>query len=204
VVGGQLHGPPVHVAACVADPVPCPDATFPAREDSPYILRNVRQGNCNAANTHNGGESYAYDIEMAIGSDIIASRGGQVLAVIEEFTDDQHELDQGNVVAIDHGDRTYAKYGHITLAGSLVAVGDTVEQGQVIALSGDSGASQGPHVHFAVKECPPDAPIGSAACTSIPVAFRNTIPHPQGLIGSPTSQIGGGAWYPACAWIPAP
>lgn len=194
-------------AACVADPEPCPGAAFPAREDSPYILpyptgttRNIRQGNCNESNTHNGGEAYAYDVEMPIGSDLIAARGGTVLAVIEEFHDDQHGLDQGNVVAIDHGDRTYAKYGHITYMGALVEVGEVVVQGQVIAKSGDSGASQGPHCHFAVKACPDDAPIGSAACVSVPVSFRNTIPHPHGLIGSPTSQIGGGAWYPACAW----
>lgn len=198
-------------AACVADPEVCPDATYPPREDAPHILpyptgttRNVRQGNCNAANSHNDGESFAYDFEMPIGSPIIASRGGTVLAVIEAFTDEQHAIDQGNLVAIDHGDRTYAKYGHITFEGALVEVGETVEQGQVIAMSGNSGLSQGPHLHYAVKECPPDVPIGSATCVSIPVSFRNTIPHPEGLVGSPTSQIGGGSWYPACAWVPAP
>lgn len=189
-----------------ADPEPCPGFAFPERDKSPYILpyktrqtHNIRQGNCNATNTHNGSEAFAYDIEMPIGTPLLAARGGRVLAVIEQYTDDQHGLDQGNVIAIDHGDRTYAKYGHITHNGALVEVGDIVQQGDVIALSGNSGQSQGPHVHFAVKACPVGVPIGTAGCSSIPVSFRNTIPHPYGLIGSPISQIGGGQWYPACS-----
>ena len=49
--------------------------------------------------------------------------------------------------------RTYAVYGHLTHGGSKVEVGDTVTQGQLIALSGNSGMSRGPHLHFAVKRC---------------------------------------------------
>lgn len=185
---------------------PCPSADFPPQEISPYLLpypvgekRNVRQGNCNEANSHHErfDATYAYDFEMPIGSKITASRGGTVLAVREEFSDDQHELAEANLVAIDHGDGTYAGYGHLTRNGALVEVGDRVVAGQVIALSGNSGRSRGPHLHFSVKACPEGERIGSPACTTVPVTFRNTRPHPRGLIGSASSALGGGEWYEA-------
>jgi len=192
-----------------ADIEPCPGAVYEDRATTRYVLpyeigttHNVRQGNCNLADTHNGGESFAYDFEMPIGTPLVAARGGVVFAVVDNFTDDQHGLDQGNVVAIDHGDQTYAKYGHITQGGALVAVGDVVAQGDIIALSGNSGASRGPHCHFAVKACPPGVPVGTSRCTSIPVSFANTIGHPHGLLGSPTAALGGGHWYAACAAAP--
>ena len=213
--GGAFDGcttidPPECNAGSEPDDIePCPGAVFEDRATTPYVLpfevgtsHNVRQGNCNLANTHNGGESFAYDIEMPIGTPLVAARGGVVFAVVDTFTDDQHGLDQGNVVAIDHGDQTYAKYGHITFGGGLVAVGDFVQQGDIIALSGNTGASRGPHVHFAVKACPDGVPVGTSACTSIPVSFANTIGHPHGLIGSRTSELGGGHWYPACSAAP--
>lgn len=185
---------------------PCAGTAFPDQVTSPYVLpypvgdrHNVRQGNCNEANSHHDGfnETFAYDFEMPIGSTVVAARGGTVLAVIEQFGDDQHGLAEANVVAIDHGDRTYAKYGHLTRNGVLVEVGDEVEAGQPIALSGNSGMSRGPHLHFSVKRCPEGEPIGGPACRTIPVTFRNTSPHPRGLVGSATSAIGGGRWYEA-------
>ncbi len=54
---------------------------------------------------------------MPIGSSIVAARAGEVFLVIEEFTDDQHETDEGSIVAVVHTDRSNAKYGHITQNG---------------------------------------------------------------------------------------
>ena len=190
---------------------PCPGVEFPPQESSPYVLpypvgvtRNVRQGNCNATNSHHAGygEPFAYDFEMPIGSEIVAARGGRVLAVIEEFTDEQNEMRTANLVAIDHGDGTYAKYGHLTHDGALVEVGEEVKTGQPIARSGNSGMSRGPHLHFSVKRCPEGERVGGPRCESIPVSFRNTRPHPRGLIGSATSEIGEGERYEALAWKP--
>ncbi len=186
--------------------IPCPGVEFPDQVTSIYILpypvgdaHNIRQGNCNDANTHNERykATFAYDIEMSIGSSIVAARSGEVFLVIEKFSDEQHEIDQGNIVAIVHDDGSYAKYGHITQNGALVDVGDQVAQGQPIARSGNSGLSRGPHLHFSVKECPEGEPSGNPECKTKPLTFRNTRPHPNGLIGSPTSAIGGGEVYEA-------
>jgi murein DD-endopeptidase MepM/ murein hydrolase activator NlpD len=184
----------------------CPNATYPLQETSPYVLpypvgvrHNVRQGNCNDSNTHNArtGESYAYDFEMPIGSDIVAARGGRVILVIERFGDEDHGLHQANGIFIEHADGTYAKYGHLTHDGALVGVGQIVQPGELIGKSGNSGLSRAPHLHFSVRRCPEGRPTSNAACISIPVTFRNTRPHPHGLVGSPTSAIGGGEEYEA-------
>jgi murein DD-endopeptidase MepM/ murein hydrolase activator NlpD len=56
----------------------------------------------------------------------------------------------GNLVAVTHSDGTATLYGHNS---SLVAkVGDQVTPETVIALSGNTGKSTGPHVHFEVRK----------------------------------------------------
>jgi murein DD-endopeptidase MepM/ murein hydrolase activator NlpD len=55
----------------------------------------------------------------------------------------------GNLVVVDHGNGLSTAYGHnSTLASS---VGEAVTAGQVIAYSGSTGHSTGPHVHFEVR-----------------------------------------------------
>lgn len=54
----------------------------------------------------------------------------------------------GNVIYIDHEDGRQTRYGH--LSKILVSVGDKVKQGDKIALSGNTGVSTGPHIHFEI------------------------------------------------------
>jgi murein DD-endopeptidase MepM/ murein hydrolase activator NlpD len=55
----------------------------------------------------------------------------------------------GNNIVIRHGGHLYTQYGH--LSKFLVHVGDRVNTGQTIALSGSTGNSTGPHLHFEVR-----------------------------------------------------
>jgi murein DD-endopeptidase MepM/ murein hydrolase activator NlpD len=55
----------------------------------------------------------------------------------------------GNLVVVDHGNGTSTAYGHNTSV--TVGVGQSVAQGQLIAYSGNTGHSTGPHVHFEVR-----------------------------------------------------
>jgi murein DD-endopeptidase MepM/ murein hydrolase activator NlpD len=58
----------------------------------------------------------------------------------------------GNLVAIEHGKGYISLYGHNSEI--LVKPGMTVTSGTVIALSGNTGRSTGPHVHYEVRQLP--------------------------------------------------
>ena len=54
----------------------------------------------------------------------------------------------GYVIYINHTDGRQTRYGHLSKV--LVKVGQTVQQGTKIALSGNTGRSTGPHIHFEI------------------------------------------------------
>ena len=158
----------------------CP-ATYPPQDSSPYVLPYpvgmtfvVGQGNCSSG-SHAAGTlvQYAYDLLMPIGTTILASRGGTVILVEERYEDGTRRAGEENYINVRHADGTIAAYVHLTRQGALVSVGDRVKQGQSIGVSGDSGSSSEPHLHFHVQSC--------EGCPTEPVTFRNTRPHPGGL-----------------------
>ncbi|MDJ1130857.1 M23 family metallopeptidase [Streptomyces iconiensis] len=55
----------------------------------------------------------------------------------------------GNNIVIKHKDGTYTQYGHLNSIG--VSVGQSVKAGQQIGLSGSTGNSSGPHLHFEAR-----------------------------------------------------
>ncbi|MGW4150633.1 M23 family metallopeptidase, partial [Streptomyces albogriseolus] len=58
----------------------------------------------------------------------------------------------GNAVVIKHGNKTYSQYAHLSSVN--VKVGQVVKTGQKIALSGNTGNSSGPHLHFEIRTTP--------------------------------------------------
>jgi hypothetical protein len=60
-------------------------------------------------------------------------------------------LSVGNYLVVDHGDGTFATYWHLSRNGVKVKIGDQVERGDWIAVSGNTGNSSTPHCHFDVR-----------------------------------------------------
>jgi murein DD-endopeptidase MepM/ murein hydrolase activator NlpD len=55
----------------------------------------------------------------------------------------------GNMVEIDHGNGVASRYAHLSTV--LVKVGDRIKAGDVVAKSGNTGRSTGPHLHYEIR-----------------------------------------------------
>lgn len=73
----------------------------------------------------------------------------------------------GNTVILKIADGVYAAYGHLQPGSITVKVGDTVKTGEVIGKLGNTGPSQGPHLHFGLLD-KPDFFVGK----SLPFVFK--------------------------------
>jgi murein DD-endopeptidase MepM/ murein hydrolase activator NlpD len=98
-----------------------------------FVTRGVHEG---LEGGHPG-----LDIAVATDSYIRASGGGTVIDIGDDAV-------YGRFVVIDHGEGYSTLYGHASV--HLVTLGQLVRGRQVIALSGSTGRSTGPHLHFEV------------------------------------------------------
>jgi murein DD-endopeptidase MepM/ murein hydrolase activator NlpD len=82
------------------------------------------------------------DLAVASGTPVVSAASGTVIVAgwLGGY---------GNLVVVDHGNGVSTAYGHNTSV--TVGVGQSVAQGQLIAYSGNTGHSTGPHVHFEVR-----------------------------------------------------
>lgn len=160
-----------------------PDCTlFTPAASSPYVLP-WHVGQTWRANPHflrdTSPQRYAYDVGMPIGTDILAMRDGEVVRVEESFFDGDNVYGHENYVLVEHEDGTVARYVHLTNRGALVQVGDRVQQGRPIGLSGHTGNSSGPHLHVDLtRSCCAAAPDYNALPhgETLPLSFRNASP----------------------------
>lgn len=98
-------------------------------------------------------ERAALDFKMKRGTKILAAREGVVVRVKEDGDRggwNKKYRPYGNNIVIQHPDGSRSGYWHLQFNGALVSVGDTIQKGQVIALSGKTGYTATPHLHFLV------------------------------------------------------
>ncbi len=106
--------------------------------------------------THTGPQSrYAVDLGVDEGTPVLAAREGMVMMVEEDFfgagTDKEKFATRANHIRILHSDGSMGVYAHLMLESAAVAPGQKVRRGQKLGLSGNTGFSTGPHLHFAVQ-----------------------------------------------------
>ena len=124
--------------------------------------------------THNTEhDAHAIDIAMPEETPIVAARAGIVVDVtLDNFAGaaDPSLVDRANSVTIQHDDGTVAQYAHLAPRAALVSRGQHVAAGDRIGLSGNTGYSSGPHLHFSVSQ-PLVNSDGAIQQTTLPVTF---------------------------------
>ncbi|MEU0631816.1 M23 family metallopeptidase [Streptomyces sp. NPDC005989] len=125
-----------------------------------------------SASFGNDGSRWAHkhsgqDFAVPIGTKVEAAHSGTVVKAGPNGGGDGPAY--GNAVVIKHANGTYSQYAH--LSKIEVRIGEAVKTGEKIALSGNTGNSSGPHLHFEIRHT---ADYGSAVN---PVGFL----HKQGV-----------------------
>lgn len=111
--------------------------------------------------SHRGSNAYAVDFDCPVATPVLAARPGLVVAAhaaaqgagqTEEFLDYRRT----NFVIVLHDDGTLGEYMHLAPSGIEVTAGQRVSRGQSLGLSGNTGFSSTPHLHFQVMTAAPD------------------------------------------------
>ncbi|MGI8914114.1 MAG: peptidoglycan DD-metalloendopeptidase family protein [Chloroflexota bacterium] len=201
-----LNAPEAVAAASTTHAIPTPTIPPPSpTPSSPYRLPwpggeafSVVQG-YSTTFTHQGVEAFAWDFTMPTGSVIEAARGGTVRYVRDDSNTGGDDVNlfgwAGNYVVIDHGDGTSGLYLHLMYHGLLVRIGQQVQQGEPIGISGGTGYATGPHLHFMVERTEPGAwydqsvpaTFADVAGNGVPVQGQN---YTSGNAASPYWQSG--------------
>ena len=97
---------------------------------------------------------YALDFSLQVGDTVCAAAAGYVIGVIEGYKyggAKRKWRDYANFLTLFHPDHNlYTQYVHLKFEGSMVELGERVEAGQPIALSGMTGFTSVAHLHFNV------------------------------------------------------
>lgn len=111
--------------------------------------------------------------------DIIAPMDGVVVEICNKYPDTKIVKDRkivcdvddvrGNHIIIMHGHNEYSMIAHILKDSFKVKEGDYVKRGQELAKIGNSGNTNGPHIHFQVQKGDGQLAPG------IPIHFQNVV-----------------------------
>ena len=132
---------------------------------------SVLQG-FHGAFSHRGSNEFAVDFDCPVATRVLAARPGVVVASNAAAqgagtSPDYLEYARTNFVLVLHDDGTVGEYMHLAPSGVEVAPGDRIARGQEIALSGNTGFSSTPHLHFQVMTSAGDG----IAAQSFPIRF---------------------------------
>ncbi|WP_175408978.1 M23 family metallopeptidase [Streptomyces sp. TRM64462] len=109
------------------------------------LTAGYNQGGAMWTNKHSG-----QDFAVPIGTPVKAVHSGTVVKAGPNGGGDGPAY--GNAIVIKHANGTYSQYAHLSKIN--VKIGSKVKTGQVIARSGNTGNSSGPHLHFEIRTTP--------------------------------------------------
>lgn len=135
--------------------------------------------------SHRGSNEFAVDFDCPVATPVVAARPGVVVAsnasaqgsgTTAEFLDDR----RANFVLVRHDDGTLGEYMHLAPSGVEVAPGQRVARGQELGLSGNTGFSSTPHLHFQVMTAAQDGVAKRSFPFELAVAPRRAAEPTQG------------------------
>ncbi len=116
---------------------------------SGYLMRPVKGGSISANGYYSSGRFHgAIDYAVSSGTPVYAAADGVVMLTANLTTS------YGTHVVIRHANGMQTYYAHGTRGSIIVSPGQMVKKGQQIMSSGNTGNSQGPHLHFEVRVSP--------------------------------------------------
>lgn len=132
-------------------------------------------------------ENYSYKGDQlknksyyAFGKNILAPADGTVVSVVNDIKDNEPvgvmnpNQATGNNVVIDHGGE-YSHLAHLKKGSITVKPGDKIKKGDIIGLTGNSGNTSEPHLHFQISDG-----VDLFNSRSIPVRWENGLTPIQG------------------------
>ena len=138
-------------------------------QGGPFIISQSFKGEA----SHNSGPQafYSVDISMPKGTPIVAARKGVIMDIESDFSRSgwsAEYADEANFVRLVHADGSMTIYAHLDPDSISVSIGQKVRQGDLLGLSGTTGYSTGPHLHFSWQ-------INKGrALTSVPFEFEGS------------------------------
>lgn len=132
--------------------------------------------------SHKGLSAYAIDFPVPVGTPIYAAREGTVVGAEGSSNQGGSSPEYrkfANYVILEHSDGTMGNYYHLRQGGAVVRIGEKISKGQLIAYSGNTGYSSGPHLHFSVSKVDP---VTMRRPMNLPVKIQTatqivTLPH---------------------------
>src|SRR5579872_300794 len=124
---------------------------LPMIAGEPWIITQGPYGSV----SHWGNTLHGYDIAPRGGRCVVAMKAGIAHVHDRGMSQNQHTRTFGNYIDIDHGDGEYSHYAHLQTGTFVVSEGQYVEQGQALAVVGNSGYTLGEgggyHIHVQVS-----------------------------------------------------
>jgi len=137
----QFHTVRVQGRYAASTPFKGKTAVLPFRKGAVYsVSDNFSQPRDGGSRRHMG-----EDIQVAVGTPIIAQLPGKVVDVYN-----QGDKGWGKLIEVQYSDGSYHLFAHLS-NNSKVRVGQIFQAGQTLALSGNTGSSSGPHLHWEVS-----------------------------------------------------